>query len=176
MINNVYSKSASLALLALAVGYGVFAGEIPLDFWSLEEPINARTLPYLLAITGTILALALSVLSFLPDNANVSTEKIPSTQSSDWRSLCLMLVLMAAFAISIELMGFVLSSITADDWICAYGEQISSQNIIDCHTSCAVNLAHTGCARHLSGGGDNVPDNCAGSQRLEPCLTASYWA
>ena len=109
MINNVYSKSASLALLALAVGYGVFAGEIPLDFWSLEEPINARTLPYLLAITGTILALALSVLSFMPDNANA--EKIPSTQSSDWRSLCLMLVLMAAFAISIELMGFVLSSI-----------------------------------------------------------------
>jgi len=111
LINNVYSKSASLALLALAVGYGVFAREIPLDFWSLEEPINARTLPYLLAITGTILALVLSVLSFMPDNANVPTEKIPSTQSSDWRSLCLMLVLMAAFAISIELMGFVLSSI-----------------------------------------------------------------
>ncbi|MBT3736862.1 MAG: hypothetical protein HOG25_19640, partial [Gammaproteobacteria bacterium] len=76
MINNVYSKSGSLALLALAIGYGVFTREIPLDFWSLEEPINARTLPYLLAITGTILALALSVLSFLPDNANLPTEKI----------------------------------------------------------------------------------------------------
>ena len=61
-------------------------------------------------------------------------------------------------------------------WICASGEQISPQNIIDCHTSCVVNLAHTGCTGHLSRRGDNVPDKCAGSQRLEPCLTASYWA
>jgi putative tricarboxylic transport membrane protein len=111
LINNAYSKSASLALLTITVGYGIFAREIPLDLWSLEEPINARTLPYLLAITGTILALALSVLSFLPGNAKVQAEKIPSTQNSDWISLCLMLVLMAAFAISIELMGFILSSI-----------------------------------------------------------------
>ena len=111
MINNIYSKYTSLSLLTIAIGYGVFAQEIPLDFWSLEAPINARTLPYLLTITGTILAFVLSVLSFLPRSASVQEESIPSPQGSDWYSLCLMLVLMATFAISIELIGFVLSSV-----------------------------------------------------------------
>ncbi len=112
LIINIYSRLSSVALLAIAVGYGYYTQEIPLDFWSLEEPINARTLPYLLTIAGITLSLSLLVLSFIPRKPVEQAEtKQPLEQTSDWRSLCFMIALMASFAVSIELLGFVLSSI-----------------------------------------------------------------
>jgi len=116
LINNIYSKSSSIILLIIALGYGYLAQQIPLDFWSEEEAINARSLPYLLALTGSCLSFALVILSFLP-RRNIQLEQdLPGQDQSttapthDWRSLALILGLMVLFAISIELLGFLLSS------------------------------------------------------------------
>ncbi len=98
-------------LLAVALAYGYFAQQIPLDFWSLEEPINARTLPYLLAGAGTVLSSGLIVLLFLPAPLREPNEEKPFAESENWRSLCMMMVLMALFAVSIEVIGFVASSV-----------------------------------------------------------------
>lgn len=112
MINNFYSRTSSFVLLLVTLAYGYFAQQIPLDYWSQEEVINARSLPYLLAIAGSGLSGILVILSLAPlNNQKPMAENLTNTPTNDWRSLFVMLVLMVLFAISIEIIGFILSSI-----------------------------------------------------------------
>lgn len=99
-------------MLLVTLAYGYFAQQIPLDYWSQEEAINARSLPYLLAIAGSGLSGILVILSLGSLKFQKPKTENPTTApANDWRSLFVMLVLMALFAISIEILGFVLSSI-----------------------------------------------------------------
>jgi putative tricarboxylic transport membrane protein len=99
-------------LLIVTLAYGYYAQQIPLDFWSQEEAINARSLPYLLAIVGAILSGILVIFSLVsPRHLKSKAENLTTVPTNDWRSLFLILVLMVLFAISIEILGFILSSI-----------------------------------------------------------------
>jgi len=105
----------------MCIGYGYLAQKIPLDFWSQDEVINARSLPYLLAFAGSCLSFILVIISLFPSKWVTTFGQMkqrqtnladgPSTtQPQDWRSLVLMLLLMTLFTISIEVLGFQLSS------------------------------------------------------------------
>lgn len=56
---NYSSRIVGILFLILFVAYGWFASRIPLDFWSEEETFNARSMPYLIAIVGSLISLLL---------------------------------------------------------------------------------------------------------------------
>lgn len=102
LINN--TRVGGILFLMFSVGYGYYATQIPLDFFSQQEAFNARSMPQFLGVCGVIVSALLIVL--------------PS-QPTDWRSFAVydwirppaLLLLMWGYASGFEMLGFGLSTL-----------------------------------------------------------------
>ena len=89
-------------LLCFFASYGFFAGEIQLDFWSEGEAFNARTLPYAIAVAGTLVSLLLLI-----------TPGAPPESVREFRFLTAtgLLFLTALFGFAVDYLGYAVTSI-----------------------------------------------------------------
>ncbi len=76
-----------------------------MDFWSEEETFNARSLPYLIALAGALIA---GLLLFLPSE-DPDTSALVDYQ---WRQAALLLFLMSGYGAVLEWLGFLPATIT----------------------------------------------------------------
>ncbi len=98
------SRIGGILFLLLSGCYGYFAGEIPLDFWSEQEPFNARSMPGFIAIAGIVV----SILLIAAPSAKTDWGQL---QHMNWRPAALLLVMMSVYGLAFEYLGFVVSTI-----------------------------------------------------------------
>ena len=79
--------------------YGWTASQIPLDFWSEQEPFNARSLPYGLAFAGSFIA----VLLLLAPDKRADFDLLARLK---WSPALLLLVLLTAYGLSFDWLGY----------------------------------------------------------------------
>lgn len=102
-------KVGAIFILALSIGYGVFAFKIPLIFLSQDEALNARTMPYALSIAGIALSLLIIILpGFEKEKMNTAREAL---KGLDWKRVCWLTGLMIVYSIAMPWVGFVIASI-----------------------------------------------------------------
>lgn len=99
-------RVGALLLLAFSVAYLRLAMSIPVDPTGSHEVFSARTLPLGLSAATILLSLLQLVLPAAGD------EKISdAARGLSWRPAVLLVVLMAAYALLFEVLGFVLASV-----------------------------------------------------------------
>lgn len=98
------ARISGLLFFGLFSAYGYLAMDIPLDFWSEEEPFNARSLPYLIAAFGIIVSLLLVV---LPSG---STDWKAMTRLK-WRPAIFLLLAMSLYGTLLETLGFIVATL-----------------------------------------------------------------
>ena len=86
--------------LLLFLSYGYFVQDIPLDFFAEQELFNARSLPYVLAILGTLISLCLLLFPSPPTDWS-------SLLQQKWLRVCGLVLLMLGFSRVLEGAGFV---------------------------------------------------------------------
>lgn len=101
LINNFRLVGAFFFVVSL--GYLYTAQSIPLDFWSEQEPFNARPLPYLIGISCAVVSILMIV---LPS---------PNFEWGELRTLhylpaVLLLGLMSSYGLFIDILGFLIST------------------------------------------------------------------
>jgi len=98
------TRIGGLAFLLLSVAYGYSATSIALFPGEESEPFSARTLPYFLAALGSALSLLLLLgrdEDRVEENANADL---------DWRLAAGLLVLMIAYGLALEWLGFLVAT------------------------------------------------------------------
>lgn len=100
---NYSSRIVGILFLILFVAYGWFASQIPLDFWSEKEVFNARSMPYLIAVAGSLVSLLL----VLVPQINLIDERFHKFK---WMRFAGLVLLMVGYGMTIELLGFILAS------------------------------------------------------------------
>ncbi|XOV88618.1 MAG: tripartite tricarboxylate transporter TctB family protein [Pseudomonadota bacterium] len=90
--------------LLLSGGYGYFAGQIPLDFWSEQEPFNARSMPTFIAVFGAVCSVLLIV-------TRSPTTDWRGLWRLNWRPACLLLALMSVYGVAFTYLGFGISTV-----------------------------------------------------------------
>ena len=99
-------RVGALLLLAFSVAYLRQAMSIPVDPTGSHEVFSARTLPIGLAAATILLSLLQLVLPVAGD------EKIrAAVRGLSWRPAVLLILLMAAYALLFDVLGFVLASV-----------------------------------------------------------------
>jgi len=96
-------RIVGIFFLLVSLGYLWTAQTIPLDFWSEQEPFNARSLPYLIGMACVIVSLLMLIL--------------PSP-TFDWAQLLelnivpavIMLALLSTYGFMIDKLGFLFST------------------------------------------------------------------
>ena len=102
-------KVGALSFLVLSIAYGVLAFDIPLTFVGIDEVFTARTLPFALAVLGTVIALLILV---LPSAKTDDSQKMSAAfRGLNWKLVCLLALLMVFYGMTIRWIGFVLSTI-----------------------------------------------------------------
>ena len=98
------ARLGGVLFLILCIAYGVYAGDITLDYWSEQEMFNARSMPYLIAIAWSFCAILLIV---------IPTPKTDwsTALNLNWLPAGLLLVLMSAYGFLLEPLGFVIATI-----------------------------------------------------------------
>ncbi|HCH01566.1 MAG TPA: hypothetical protein DEV85_06725 [Vibrio sp.] len=96
-------RISALLFLLFCLGYGYQTTEIMLFPGDEYEPFTARTLPFALAIIGSILSLLLLVTA-QPD------EKRGIASHFDWKLLISFLILMALYGFGLTWLGFVIAT------------------------------------------------------------------
>jgi putative tricarboxylic transport membrane protein len=102
-------KVGALFILALSIGYGIFAFKIPLIFLSQGEALNARTMPYALSITGIVVSLLIIILPGFEKGKMVTAWA--ALKGLDWKRVIYLLCLMIVYSMAMPWIGFVLASI-----------------------------------------------------------------
>jgi len=98
------TRIGGLAFLLLSLAYGYSATSIALFPGEESEPFSARTLPYFLAALGSALSLLLLLgrdEDRVEENANADL---------DWRLAAGLLVLMIAYGLALEWLGFLVAT------------------------------------------------------------------
>ena len=90
--------------LLLCLGYGWTASEVPLDFWSQQEAFNARSLPLMIAAAGSLV----SILLILSPAERTDWDDI---KNLSWMPGLMLVALLAAYSLSLEFLGFILSTV-----------------------------------------------------------------
>ena len=102
-------KVGALVMLCFSIAYGLLATKIPLTFLSRQETFTARTMPYALAVMGSLLSFAILVLpTGDPSGKNSLREE---TRGMDWSTAIKLVLLMMAFGMTMKWLGFILASI-----------------------------------------------------------------
>ncbi len=102
-------KVGASFFLVLSIAYGVLAFDIPLTFVGIDEVFTARTLPFALAVLGTVIALLILV---LPSAKTDDSQKMSAAfRGLNWKLVCLLALLMVFYGMTIRWIGFVLSTI-----------------------------------------------------------------
>jgi putative tricarboxylic transport membrane protein len=102
-------KIGALFILAFSIAYGIYAFKIPLIFLSQGEALNARTLPYVLSIAGSVISLLIIILpSFDKDKVTTVREALSGL---DWKRTAWLTGLMLVYSLSMPWVGFVIASI-----------------------------------------------------------------
>jgi len=96
----------ALIFLALAIAYGIEAGRIELYFGGEDEAFTARTFPMALAWAGGITAFLLLISPVDPEPA----PSLREIRRYDWMRVLALLVLMIAYGLAIQRIGFFLST------------------------------------------------------------------
>ncbi|MEH6627552.1 MAG: tripartite tricarboxylate transporter TctB family protein [Motiliproteus sp.] len=94
-----------LVFLCLSVAYGYYAGQIPMLPGDEFEPFNAQTVPSALAAMGAVLSLALLLTSRMDPNKRLRLS------GYDFVLVGMLLVLVMLFAIALEWIGFLPSTV-----------------------------------------------------------------
>ena len=102
-------KVGALFILALSIGYGAMAFKIPLIFLSQGEALNARTMPYALAIAGIVISFLIIILPSF-DKENVVTLRAVLS-GLDWKRVGWLVGLMIVYSLVMPWVGFVIASI-----------------------------------------------------------------
>ncbi|MCP4397955.1 MAG: tripartite tricarboxylate transporter TctB family protein [bacterium] len=104
-------KVGALFFLVLSIGYGVLAFDIPLTFVGIDEVFTARTLPFALAVAGTVIAFLLLVLPSAHSDSDDSKNISSVFSGLNWKQVGLLALLMVFYGLTIRWIGFVLSTI-----------------------------------------------------------------
>ncbi|MCB1692935.1 MAG: tripartite tricarboxylate transporter TctB family protein [Pseudomonadales bacterium] len=98
------SRIGGVLFLVLCLGYGYYAGEIQLDFFSQQEPFNARSMPQMIAVAGIVISILLIV--------------TPSTRTDwaflkdlNWKPALLLLALMALYGAVFDYLGYAIATV-----------------------------------------------------------------
>jgi putative tricarboxylic transport membrane protein len=102
-------KLGALIMLLFSISYGLLALKIPLSFIAQDEFFTSRTMPYALAILGSILALMILVFPTVDSAGKHSLKE--ETQGMDWKTAILLVVGMILYGLLIKWLGFIISSI-----------------------------------------------------------------
>ena len=102
-------KVGALVMLLFSISYGLIATKIPLTFLSQQETFTARTLPYALAIMGSILCLAILVNPTVDPGGKTTLAE--ETAGMDWMTAILLVIIMFAFGLTMKWLGFIVASI-----------------------------------------------------------------
>ncbi len=95
----------AMVFLCLSVAYGYYAGQIPMLPGDEFEPFNAQTVPSALAVLGAVLSLVLLVTTRMDTNQRLRLG------GYDFVLVALLLVLVMLFAIALEWLGFLISTV-----------------------------------------------------------------
>ncbi|MFT5012621.1 MAG: putative tricarboxylic transport membrane protein [Patiriisocius sp.] len=101
LINNL--RLVGAFFFVVSFGYLYTAQSIPLDFWSEQEPFNARSLPYLIGISCAVVSILLMVLP----SPKFEWEEL---RELNYLPALLLLGLMSSYGLLIDILGFVIST------------------------------------------------------------------
>ena len=102
-------KAGALILMTFSIAYGLLAFKIPLTFLAQRETFNARTMPFVLGIIGTLLSFLILV---LPSGQTDEEDKVKDAfRGLDWSRVGLLIGIMIFYSITLRFLGFVISSI-----------------------------------------------------------------
>lgn len=101
----MFSKSKIGAVLALVtfIGYAWMATEIPLDFWSQQEPFTARTVPLIVSAAGIVICLLLLI-------APAADSGWEEFKDYHWQAALSLVGLMVIYGLALEGLGFLLAT------------------------------------------------------------------
>ena len=102
-------KAGALILLTFSIAYGLLAFKVPLTLLGQREAFNARTMPLALGIIGTLLSFLILV---LPSSQTDEEETVKDVfKGLDWIRVGLLVGVMIFYSITLNFLGFVISSI-----------------------------------------------------------------
>ncbi len=107
------SRIPGLIFLTLFLAYGYFATAIPLDYFSLRESFNARTLPLIISLCGAVISLLLILAPPTPDEDADGPGNSAGTDHSPLHILpaVLLLLSMSFYGLILDRLGFVVSTL-----------------------------------------------------------------
>ena len=98
-----------LIFLCFSVAYGYYANQIPLFPGDEYEPFHAKSMPTMLAMLG--ISLSLLQLVAAHRKTQVKASDMLSFAGLDFKIISKLLVLMVLFAIALEWVGFLISTV-----------------------------------------------------------------
>jgi putative tricarboxylic transport membrane protein len=96
-------------MLLFSIAYGLVATKIPLSFIAQDETFTSRTMPYALAIIGSLLSLGILVLPTTDEKGKKRLSE--ETAGMDWATAILLVVLMLGYGLTLKWLGFIIASI-----------------------------------------------------------------
>lgn len=104
-----YSRTIGVIFLGISCFYLYFGHQIPLDFWSEGEVFNARSMPYLIGVSGVLVAMALI---FTPTKASetVASYEWQELKQLNWIPTIAFSLIMGLYGLSLEYLGFIVCS------------------------------------------------------------------
>lgn len=102
-------KAGAVLFLLFSAAYGWGAFSIPLTFLSQDETINARTMPFALAIAGAVISLLIIAFPTIDKEGKLPVGK--AFTGLDWGRALVMLALTIAYGLVMKWLGFILASI-----------------------------------------------------------------
>ena len=104
-----YSRAIGVLFLCISCFYLYFGHQIQLDFWSEGEVFNARSMPYLIGVSGILVAIALI---FTPTNASVTDapHEWQELKQLNWIPTIAFALIIGLYGLSLEYLGFIVCS------------------------------------------------------------------
>ncbi|OZG70707.1 hypothetical protein BTA51_24255 [Hahella sp. CCB-MM4] len=97
---------AGLVFLVFSLAYGYYATDIALLPGEEFEPINARSMPYVLSALGSVLSFFFVLASW----RSAATLKPLNLQQLAWKPVLALLVVMVIYGLILDWIGFVVST------------------------------------------------------------------
>ncbi|MCB1647039.1 MAG: tripartite tricarboxylate transporter TctB family protein [Pseudomonadales bacterium] len=94
------SRIGGMMFLVLGLTYGWFIADIPLDFFSEQEPFNARSMPWGIAAATVVVALLLIVFP-AKQEAGIPWKAL------NWKPALLLVLAMSGYGLTLEYLGFI---------------------------------------------------------------------